>query len=110
MPNDLFQAHAMKTLGIFITSDRYPEYALSLARAASDQGLMVRIHFTGSGVRLVRHNYFDQLTAFAEISVCRESAAIFQVDHQLANERRRALVPSRRMAQIIRTCDRHLFI
>jgi hypothetical protein len=100
----------MKTLGIFITSDRHPEYALPLAKAARDQGLKVCIHFSGSGVRLVRRMDIDQLAAFAEISVCRESAAFFQVDHQLTDARRRTLVPSGRMAQIMRMCDRQLFI
>lgn len=100
----------MKTLGIFITSDRYPDYALALAQAARNQGLMVRIHLSGSGVRLVLRTDFDQLEAMAQISVCRESANVFHVDHLFERRREQALVPARQMARIVSTCDRHLFL
>ncbi len=101
----------MKTLGIFITSDRFPEYVIALAQAARNQGLTVRIHFTGSGVRLVQRAEFDRLVMLAHhVSVCSESAASLQVDGQFKIRRPRILVPSKRMARIIGTCDRHLFI
>ena len=99
----------MKTLGIFITSDQYQEYAAALARAARRQGLTVRMHFTGSGVRLIERPEFEQLAALAHhSSICRESAAWFQVEDRIQGPQ--TLPPFRQMAGIIRMCDRYLFI
>ena len=100
----------MDTLGIFITSDHYPDYLWALASAARDKGLRVRIHFSGSGVRLIRTADLNQLPVWAQITVCRESAVLFQVERQLEAHRPQWLVPSGRMARLIRECDRHLFI
>ena len=100
----------MGTLGIFITSDHYPDYLWALASAARDKGLMVHIHFSGSGVRLVSADDLNQLPSWAQITVCQESAALFQVDRHLQAHRPQWLVESGRMARLIRECDRHLFI
>ncbi len=100
----------MKTLGIFVISDRHMEYVFPLAQAALREGLMVCVHLLGSGVRLVRQEAFDRLAALARISICSESAEFFQVDRQLAEERQGKIVPAGEMARILRSCDRHLFI
>ncbi|MBI5550365.1 MAG: hypothetical protein HY911_02580 [Desulfobacterales bacterium] len=100
----------MKTLGIFVISDRHVEYVFALAQAAHLEGLMVCVHLLGSGVRLVRQAAFGQLAALARISICSESAEFFQVDRQLAKERQGQIVPAGEMARILRRCDRHLFI
>ena len=100
----------MDTLGIFITSDHYPDYLWALARAARNKGLRVRIHFSGSGVRLVSEAAINRLPQWAQITVCRESAAMFQVDRLLQAHQPQWLVPSGRMARLIQECDRHLFI
>lgn len=100
----------METLGIFVISDRHLEYVFPLAQAAQREGVRVCIHLLGSGVRLVRQEAFEQLAAFACISICSESAEFFEVDCQLAQERQEKLVPAGEMARILRRCDRHLFI
>ena len=100
----------MKTLAIFVISDRHLEYVFPLAQAANREGLTVCVHLLGSGVRLVRQDAFDQLAALARISICSESAEFFEVDRQLAQERQEKLVPAGEMARILRRCDRHLFI
>jgi hypothetical protein len=100
----------MKSLGIFITSDRFPDYAVSLVRAAKDSGLMVYIHFSGSGVRLVRRAEFNQLAAWGRISVCQESAALFDVDDLTENDQPCLLVPPHQMGRIIQMCDRYVFM
>ena len=100
----------MDTLGIFVTSDRYPDYWWALARAAGAKGLMVHLHFSGSGVRLIPTTDLNELSVWARITVCRESAALFQVDRSIKSHRSQWLVPSSRIARLIRECDRHLFI
>lgn len=100
----------MDSLGIFITSDHHPDYLWPLARAAREKGLTVHLHFSGSGVRLVHPVDSNQWSAWAQITVCRESAALFQVQRRLEAHRPQWLVPSGRMARLIRECDRHLFL
>ncbi len=100
----------MKTLGIFVISDRHLEYVFPLAQAANREGLAVCIHLLGPGVHLVRQEAFDQLPDLARISICSESAEYFKVNCLLPPEGRAALVPAGDMARIIRMCDRQLFI
>ena len=100
----------VKNLGIFITSDRFPEYALPLAQAASRRGLMVRVHLTGPGVRLVQEAGFEQLAALGAVSICRESATRFLGVDYIENLLPGLLVPPHHMAWIIQACERHLFI
>lgn len=100
----------MKTLGIFIISDRNPDYLKSLAWAARDKGLATHIHFSGSGVRLAAGADFDDLPPASRITICAESAELFEVDRRLRDCCAQWLVPSSRMAQIMRSCDRHIFI
>jgi hypothetical protein len=100
----------MKTLGIFVGSDRFPEYFQSLAGAAEAKGLNVHLHFFGSGVRLIPVIEFDQLPASSRVTICRESAAGLELDAGPDAPWRRWLVPPEQMARIIQVCDRHLFI
>jgi hypothetical protein len=100
----------MKTLGIFVGSDRFPEYFRALAMAAGNKGLNVHLHFFGPGVRLVPGIKFDQLPESSQVTICRESAAKLELDAGPDARWRRWLVPPEQMARIIRVCDRHLFI
>ncbi len=100
----------MKTLGIFIGSDRYPEYFQALAAAAGEKGLNVHLHFFGSGVRLVPETEFDRLPASSRVTICRESMDKLNLNAGPKAPWRRWLVPPGQMARIIHACDRHLFI
>ena len=100
----------MKTLGIFVTSDRFPDYALLLARAAIERGLRVWIHLSGSAVRLMRLAEFEAMAASEQVWICRRSAAQFQVEEHLQTQRPDRLVPPEQMGRMIAMCDRQLFL
>lgn len=100
----------MKTLGIFIGSDRFPEYFRDLAAAAEAKGLNVHLHFFGSGVRLVPGTEFDKFPESLRITICRESAVKLLPVGGPGTPWHPWLVPPEHMACIIRECDRHLFI
>jgi hypothetical protein len=100
----------MKTLGIFVGTDRFPDYLQALAEAAGERGLNVRLHFFGSGVRLVPGTEFDRLPDASKVTICRESAAGLHLDGEPQAPWRRWLVPPGHMARILKMCDRHLFI
>ncbi len=100
----------MDALGIFVTSDRYPDYLWPLALAARDKGLAVHIHFSGSGVRLISQADLERLSALAQISVCRESAVQFNMNSQMEAHWPHLLVSAGRMARLVQNCHRLLFI
>jgi hypothetical protein len=100
----------MKTMGIFVASDRFPEYLRALVLAAGEKGLNVRLHFFGSGVRLVPGTEFGQLPGSLRVTICRESAVKQQLDTGPETPWHLRLVPPEHMARIIQVCDRHLFI
>jgi hypothetical protein len=100
----------MKTLGIFILSDHHPDYLWPMVRAARSKGMITHIHFAGSGVRLVPGADFNLLPASTQITICRQSVELFQVDRRLEARLSHWLVPADQLARLIRQCDRHLFI
>ena len=100
----------MKTLGIFVGSDRFPEYFRNLAAAAGEKGLNVRLHFFGSGVRLVPGTAFDKLPESLRVTICLESAVKMLPDAGPGTVWHAWLVPPEHMTRIIQDCDRHLFI
>ena len=98
----------MKTLGMIITTDRYPDQVWSLARTANKKRLLVRIHFTGPGVRLVHKPGFRQLARWAAVTICTESAESYLSVQCLENDCAQWLCRSNQMARLIEECDRHL--
>jgi hypothetical protein len=100
----------MKTLGIFVGTDCFPEYFQALAEAAGEKGLIVRLHFFASGVRLVTGTDFDRLPRASKVTICRQSAARLHLDDGSDTPWRRWLVPPGYMARILKECDRHLFV
>jgi predicted peroxiredoxin len=65
-------------LGILVTSDRFPDKLVGLARAASARGHEVTIFFMGTGTLLLRH---PQIHTFAgseafDMSYCAYNAEV----------------------------------
>ena len=57
-----------RTLGILVNSDKYFEYVLKLAEAATAKGRQVRILVLGKGVRLFATDEFARLSRMAQIT------------------------------------------
>ena len=100
----------MKTLGILITSDRYPQYIVPMVRAAHARGLAVHLHLTGCGVRLIQSIDLDTLTELARITICRDSAASHRMTDRLAGRYARLLTRADEMVRLIHGCDRHVVL
>jgi hypothetical protein len=100
----------VKTLGIFVGSERFADYLWALAEAAGKEGMNLHIHFFGAGVRLVPAADLQRLPASAQISICREGARMLPSENRRNTCWRRWLVPPEQMARIIRACDRHVFL
>lgn len=100
----------MKTLGIVITTDRYPQYIDSMVRAAHAKGVTVHVHLTGVGVRLIQYLAFDALSELAQITICRRSADTEQLSVQLQMRYAQMLTAADEMLRLINECDRHLVL
>jgi hypothetical protein len=98
----------MKTLGMIVTSDRYPEQVWSLVRTARKKNIDLYIHLTGPGVRLVRSEEFNRLTAAAIVTICSDSLDNHLAGEELESEYVHCLAGWDHMARLIETCDRHI--
>ena len=100
----------MKTLGILITSDRYPQYIGPMVRAAHAKGLAVHMHLTGPGVRLIKSIDLDTLTELARITICRYSTDVHQVTDRLRKRYEQMMTRTEEMMRLIDNCDRHVVL
>lgn len=100
----------MKTLGIVIASDRYPQYIGPMVRAAHAKGIAVHVHLTGIGVRLIQSIEIDALADVAQITICRSSADTQQIPALLQMRYSQMLTRSDGMVRLINDCDRHVVL
>ena len=100
----------LKSLGIVIASDRYPQYVGPLVRAAHAKGVAVHVHLTGLGVRLIQSIALDALANVAQITICRSSADTQRVPVQLQMRYTQMLTRADEMVRLINECDRHVVL
>ena len=100
----------MKTLGIVIASDRYPQYVGPMIQAAHAKGVAVHVHLTGTGVRLIQSLSLDALADVAQITICRSSADTQQMPAQLQLRYSQMMARSDEMVRLIDECDRHVVL
>ena len=58
------------SLGILVSSDKYLDCVINLAKAAHEKGKEVEIFFSGRGVLLTMAPGFKQLVGKAKLSIC----------------------------------------
>ena len=95
-----------ETLGILVNTDDHPEYVISLARAARNKGKMVRVHFSGPGVRFLYGGGMAEIRDFIQATACAESLAKY--GHPAAKERLAGIhiVPAAELGRFISDCRR----
>lgn len=101
---------AMASLGILIITDSYAKYAREIVHAAHHKGHMVRIHLTGSGVKVAGSTAFEPVKAWAQITICRRSAEQLGLTEDLERRYPHKLTEDESMADVILGCDRHLVL
>ena len=55
-------------LGIFVSTNRHPDYVRKLARAAAELDKQVHVHFSGDGLELAAHPLLTDLNRFARVT------------------------------------------
>lgn len=98
----------MKTLGILATTDRHAAWVLPLARSARRKAVRVRVHLTGSAVRIAATATFEELMRVATVTICRRSAESLLAPAQRARCSPHLFVGPDHTARLIAGCDRHV--
>jgi hypothetical protein len=70
MKSNVEMGDSTGVLGILVHTDRYFEYALKLAEAASAKGRRVRVHLLDKGIGLLSSDSLRSLGRVAQISAC----------------------------------------
>ena len=101
---------AMATLGILIITDSHAKYVREIVHAAHHKGHLVRIHLTGSGVKVAGSTAFEPVGAWAKITICRQSAEKLGLTEDLERRYPHILTDDESIADVILGCDRHLVL
>ena len=95
-----------QTLGILVNSDKYFDYVLRLAQAASERGKQVRVHVLDKGFGLFSAKEFSDLSRLANVTACSAGMASPAGEKPVLLPQTVAVVPPERLADILREFDR----
>ena len=98
----------METLGILINSTAHTQSVIQLAGAARERGKRVEIFLAAQGVRILENSDFRRLTGFEQVWICSESIETLGGDNSFPVPETCRLVPPEKLAEFIRSCDRHV--
>jgi hypothetical protein len=97
-----------KTLGIYVTTDRYLEQLIMLCKAAKKKGVAVKVFFTHQGTKLCTHPRLEELKKYVEIALCKVGFEGNQLDRANAYVDDKAYTSQSWHAEMIYDCDRYL--
>jgi hypothetical protein len=97
-----------KTLGIYVTTDRYLEQLIMLCKAAKKKGVAVKVFFTHQGTKLCTHPRLEELKKYVEIALCKVGFEGNQLDRSKAYVDDKAYTSQSWHAEMIYDCDRYL--
>ena len=97
-----------KTLGIYVTTDRYLEQLITLCKAAKKKGVAVKVFFTHQGTKLCTHPRLEELRKYVEIALCKVGFEGNQLDKANAYVEDKAYASQSWHAEMIYDCDRYV--
>ena len=97
-----------KTLGIYVTTDRYLEQLITLCRAAKKKGVAVKVFFTHKGTKLCTHPRLEELRKYVELALCKVGFEGNQLDKSGAYVEEEAYASQSWHAEMIYDCDRYV--
>jgi hypothetical protein len=104
------EKNAMKQLGILVKSAARIDWVFHLAEAANLKGKTVWVHFAENGVRGLRGWEIDKLSRCGKVSICSTSAERFGLKRLASGQCDSYLAPPSAMAELVRTCERHVVL
>jgi len=94
------------TLGIIVNSNRYFNFVTSLADAALDKGIHVRIHLLGSGCEYINTRACIRLGHLIRITLCSASAHGNTLQQIESIKGWISLVPPQVLSMVMQACNR----
>jgi hypothetical protein len=103
-------AWTMKSLGVLITSDRYPDYATNIITAAHAKGLVVRVYLTGTARNFIDLPQLSKVWKKAECVVSFENVIPVNSGETGDDTRSLTAAESRDLSLFLEACDRHIVL
>ena len=97
-----------KTLGIYVTTDRYLDQLIRLCKAAKKKGVAVKVFFTHQGTKLCTHPRMEELKKYVEIALCKVGFEGNRLDRTHTNFEDKAFASQSWHAEMIYDCDRYI--
>ena len=97
-----------RTLGIYVTSDRYLEQLIKLCKAAKQKGVVVKVFFTHHGTKLCTHPRIKELEKYVEMALCKVGFEANELEKCNAFVEDKAYTSQSWHAEMIYDCDRYL--
>ncbi len=102
-----------RSIGILVTSDRYPDYVIRLTEAADKKAKEVRIFFTGSAVKLSLLPDVKKLADKASLFICYvsfRSNGLAGREDEVPKGTFGGFTSQAKNAEILAECDRYIVL
>ncbi len=99
----------MPILGIMVSTDKYLDHVISLAKAGKAKGHQVRVFLTNKGVLLTQQPRFVELEGMDDLALCNvgyEAAGLKRVKAPLIGEK--GYATQSRHGEMIEECDAYI--
>jgi hypothetical protein len=97
-----------KTLGIYVSSDHHLADLIQLCQAAKKKDIAVHIFFTHRGTRLVTDPRFSELTAMAQVALCKVGFEDNGLPRSEVKLEDKSFASQMWHTEMINNCDRYL--
>jgi predicted peroxiredoxin len=97
-----------KTLGVYVTTDRYLDQLMQLCKAAKQKGVAVKVFFTHQGTRLCTHPRMEELKQYVELALCKVGFEGNRLQRSSAPLEEKAFASQSWHAEMIYDCDRYV--
>lgn len=97
-----------KSLGIYVSSDKYLDQVIEVCRAAKKKGVAANVFFTHTATRLCVDPRLKELEKVARIGLCKVGFEANELDPSGALVDKKAYSSQSWHAEMIYDCDRYL--
>ncbi|MCG6894939.1 MAG: hypothetical protein LJE65_15145 [Desulfobacteraceae bacterium] len=98
-----------KSIGIYVTSDRYLDDLILLCRAAKKKDVEISVFFTHEGTRLSTDPRVDEIKELAnKVALCKVGFESNQLDPAAARVDEKGFASQSWHAEMLYDCDRYL--
>lgn len=98
----------IRTLGIFVTSDKHLDKIIEMCKAAGKKEIDVTIFFTHRGTLLTRDPRFPELEGMAHMALCKVGFESHGLKPPVPGIGKRGYASQARHGELIEGCDRYV--